>query len=195
MHDVDPDKPYIIQVETAFTKDECDALIEQIESLDPVVATINTVDGPKVNRDVRNNDRVIFDDPQLAATVVDRIGDRAPAEILGRTLVGANERFRCYRYQPGMRFAPHADGAFHRNDYEQSFYSVLVYLNGDFEGGATTFITEPEVAIQPETGKILLFQHPIIHEGSVVTSGVKYVARTDLMYRLASPTADAWAGR
>jgi len=44
-------------------------------------------------------------------------------------------------------------------------------------------MTQPEVAIQPETGMGLLFQHPIIHEGSIVTSGVKYVARSDLMYR------------
>lgn len=183
MHDVDPDKPYIIQVHDAFSAAECSELIDRIESLDPKVATINTFAGTQVNRDGRNNDRVIFDDQALADTVLERIGARAPNEIHGHTLAGANERFRCYRYQPGMRFAPHADGAFHRDDDEQSFFSILVYLNGDFEGGATTFITEPEVSIQPETGKILLFQHPIIHEGSVVTSGVKYVARTDLMYR------------
>lgn len=183
MLDVDSDKPYIIQVHSAFNSDECDELIKRIESLEPKVATINTYSGAEVNRDVRNNDRVIFEDRALADRVLERIGDRAPREIHGASLVGANERFRCYRYQPGMKFAPHADGAFHRDDDEQSFYSVLVYLNGDFEGGATTFITEPEIAIQPETGKILLFQHPIIHEGSLVTSGVKYVARTDLMYR------------
>lgn len=29
----------------------------------------------------------------------------------------------------------------------------------------------------------VVFQHPIIHEGAEVLSGVKYVARTDLMYR------------
>ncbi|HBE70376.1 MAG TPA: 2OG-Fe(II) oxygenase [Planctomycetaceae bacterium] len=187
MRDVDPNKPYIIQIDDAFTATECSGLITRIEELAPKVATINTVTGTQVNRDVRNNDRVIFDDQALADTVLARIGDRAPKEIHSSLLVGANERFRCYRYQPGMRFAPHADGAFHRDDDEQSFYSVLVYLNGDFEGGATTFITEPEVAIQPAMGKILLFQHPIIHEGSVVTSGVKYVARTDLMYRKSSP--------
>ena len=37
--------------------------------------------------------------------------------------------------------------------------------------------------IEPAAGKILMFQHPIIHEGSLVTAGIKYVARTDLMYR------------
>lgn len=189
MYDVDLNRPYIIQIDDAYTGSECAALIAKIESLAPEVATINTMGGTLVDRDVRNNERVIFEDQSLADDVLARIGERAPAEIHGHTLVGANERFRCYRYKPGMRFAPHADGAFHRNDNEQSFYSALVYLNHDFEGGATTFVTEPEVAIKPAMGKILLFQHPIIHEGSVVTSGVKYVARTDLMYRrLAMPS-------
>ena len=64
-----------------------------------------------------------------------------------------------------------------------SFYSYLIYLSEDFEGGETTFFTEPEVAIKPQIGWGLLFQHSLIHEGSEVTAGVKYVARTDLMYR------------
>ncbi|HSG70719.1 MAG TPA: hypothetical protein VLA12_09915, partial [Planctomycetaceae bacterium] len=62
-------------------------------------------------------------------------------------------------------------------------YQDLVYLNDDFEGGETNFIVEPEVSIKPETGMGLMFQHPLLHEGAEVTSGVKYVARTDLMYR------------
>lgn len=82
-----------------------------------------------------------------------------------------------------MRFAPHTDGSFHRDKLEQSFYSFLVYLNDEFEGGKTIFLTEPEVSIKPEIGMGLLFQHPIIHEGSVGLKGIKYVARTDLMYR------------
>lgn len=72
---------------------------------------------------------------------------------------------------------------FARRSTENSCYSFLVYLNADFTGGATTFVTDPEVAILPETGMRLLFQHPLMHKGSLVTSGIKYVARTDLMYQ------------
>lgn len=183
MDEVDPSKPYILTIRDVLSPAECLDLIQRIESLQPEIATINTASGTRVDRRVRNNDRVIFEDWSLAEMLFDRIRSKAPPEIHGMTLIGANEKFRCYRYNPGMRFAPHADGAFVRNDNEQSFYSFLVYLNDGFEGGATTFITEPEVAIRPETGMGLLFQHPIIHEGSVVTSGVKYVARSDLMYR------------
>jgi hypothetical protein len=183
MIDVDAKQPYIIKVEGLLTLEECGALIAKIESLGPVVATINTRFGASVRTDIRNNDRVIFDDEELARTLLDRVRGKAPKEVHGMSFMGVNERFRCYRYKPGMRFAPHADGAFHRNEYEQSCYSFLVYLNEGFEGGNTTFATEPEISIQPKTGMGLLFQHPIIHEGSIVTAGIKYVARTDLMYR------------
>jgi prolyl 4-hydroxylase len=181
--DVDRGKPYIIELKGVLTSDECLALIARIDSLNPELATINTTSGARVRTDVRNNERVIFDDQELADKVLARVRRKAPKEIYGMALVGANERFRCYRYRPGMRFAPHLDGAFYRNDNEFSCYTFMIYLNAEFEGGITTFFTVPEVAIKPETGKGLLFQHPILHEGSVVTSGVKYVLRTDLMYR------------
>lgn len=183
MFDVDSKRPYIIEVPELLTSDECVSLIARIESLDPKVAPIITMAGTMVRTDVRNNDRVMFDDVELARMLLERVRKDAPKDIQGIFFVGVNERFRCYRYKPGMRFAPHRDGAFFRNEREQSCYSFLVYLNEDFEGGHTTFATVPEISIKPKTGMGLLFQHPIIHEGSLVTAGVKYVARTDLMYR------------
>ena len=183
MFGVDDQQPYIVKVHGLLAPAECESLIARIEALGPAVATIDTRRGPAVRTSVRNNDRVIFDDEALARTLLGRVRGRAPEEVHGMSLVGVNERFRCYRYKPGMRFAPHKDGAFVRDDREQSCYSFLVYLNEGFQGGNTTFATEPEVSVKPEAGMGLLFQHPIVHEGSVVTEGTKYVARTDLMYR------------
>ena len=180
---IDDDQPYIIQVPEVFDNAKCTQLIQKIESLKPSMAPINTASGTRIRTDVRNNERVMFDDSVFAEEVFSKARDHVPSEMNGFNLVGANERIRCYRYQPGMRFATHADGSFVRDENEMSFYSYLVYLNADFEGGQTTFFTEPEVAIEPKTGWGLIFQHAIIHEGSEVTSGVKYVARTDLMYR------------
>src|SRR5262249_7597224 len=99
------------------------------------------------------------------------------------TLVGVNERIRCYEYSSGQRFAPHSDGAFFRDDSERSWYTYIIYLNEEFEGGETIFFVEPEIVIRPRTGSGLFFPHPIIHEGAAVKSGVKYAMRTDLMYR------------
>ena len=51
------------------------------------------------------------------------------------------------------------------------------------EGGETSFLELGE-AIEPRTGNALLFQHPLLHEGSVLRAGLKYVLRTDVMYRI-----------
>ena len=125
----------------------------------------------------------MFDDKHLAEQLYETAKEHVPALMRSRELVGANERFRCYRYKPGMRFAPHADGSYERNELEKSFFTFLVYLNEDFVGGETNLATQPQLSVKPETGLGLVFQHPIVHEGAEVTSGIKYVARTDLMYR------------
>lgn len=183
MFKVDTTSKLLAKIPDVLTPAECAALIARIDSLNPVIAPINTAAGTRVQTSVRNNERVIFDDEELAAYVFEKARAHVPQHMLNCRLVGANERFRCYRYKPGMRFAVHSDGSFERNDSERSFYSYLIYLNGDFKGGETKFATVPELSIKPATGLGLVFQHPIIHEGAEVLSGVKYVARTDLMYR------------
>ena len=133
--------------------------------------------------DIRNNDRVMFDDPELARRLVEAARPRVP-ERLERdwVLCGANERLRCYRYRPGQHFAPHFDGAFHRHDDERSLLTFLVYLNGCRAGGSTRLL-DLGVDVQPAAGLGLIFNHHLLHEGAPVVEGVKYVVRTDLMFR------------
>ena len=50
----------------------------------------------------------------------------------------------------------------------------MVYLNDDFEGGATNFFQQNGEALRsvtPKTGMALVFTHPILHEGAVVERG------------------------
>ena len=61
-----------------------------------------------------------------------------------------------------------------------SFFTFLVYLNDDFEGGETEF--EDIATVQPKTGDALVFYHPYRHEGKTLLSGKKYVLRTDIMF-------------
>ena len=184
--ELDLGKPLIFELPNVLTATECTQWIARIHSAGTTVATINTTDGVQVESQIRNNRRVIFDDPKWANELFERVKHAVPAEIHEMSLIGINERLRCYEYQAGQRFAPHSDGAFTRSDGERSWYTCMVYLNEGFEGGETIFFVEPEVVIRPKTGSALLFQHPIIHEGSELRSGVKYVVRTDLMYRVTS---------
>ncbi len=57
-------------------------------------------------------------------------------------------------------------------------------LNEEFTGGSTDFDLVGSVV--PETGMALLFEHRVLHQGAPLLEGVKYVMRTDVMYRAPS---------
>jgi prolyl 4-hydroxylase len=173
--------PLVFTIADVCTPAECADLIARIERLGPEAAPITTAAGFVMRPDIRNNTRVMFDDPALAAELYARIASTIPPRLSGRRSVGVNERFRCYRYQPGQRFASHYDGAFTRNSAERSELTFMVYLNNDFTGGETAFL-DFSVTVAPRTGTALLFQHFTLHEGCTVESGLKYVLRSDVMY-------------
>ena len=60
---------------------------------------------------------------------------------------GIVERLRFYKYDIGQQYPEHMDGAYKRTVVtesgetytQQSFMTLLIYLNDDFEGGKTLF--------------------------------------------------------
>jgi predicted 2-oxoglutarate/Fe(II)-dependent dioxygenase YbiX len=179
---LDGSAPLAWMVDGVLTSEECAATIAKIEELGPEAAPITTAVGFVMRPEVRNNERVIFDSVVLAKTLYDRIVSTVPDPLAGMKPVGANERFRCYRYKPGQQFKAHYDGAFQRDAHECSLLTLMVYLNDGFEGGDTAFLDFDVTAI-PRAGSALLFQHRMLHEGCQVISGTKYVLRSDVMYR------------
>ncbi len=172
----------ILLVERALSPGEAAGMVRDAERRGFRVAPITVGPGRFMMRpDIRNNLRVMWDDEPLAARLWERVRSSLPARTGRWRALGLNERFRVYRYEVGQRFAWHRDGAFQRNAEEQSFYSLLFYLNEGFAGGATEFADR---ASAPRTGLALAFLHPLRHQGAEVTSGVKYVLRTDVMFRL-----------
>lgn len=154
-----------------------------------------TAGGPQMKPDVRNNARVMIDDPEEAAALRGRIEEHLPegwarlriedGEFAGAWAVaGLNERLCFYRYDPGQRFRLHRDGYFARDADERSFLTVLLFLNEDFAGGHTRIIQPVEAAdVRPIQGAALLFHHPLLHEGATLESGRKHILRSDVMYR------------
>jgi hypothetical protein len=171
---------------------ECERHIARSESEGYGDAPINTFAGPVVNKRMRNNERVMLDDPALAAELWERLQPFVPPRRGRWKAVGLNERLRFYRYDPGQLFDWHFDGSFERSPTEVSALTFMVYLNGGFTGGATEFDfrftlgdQDPSwlTSIVPETGMALVFVHRILHQGAAVTAGRKYVLRSDVMYR------------
>ncbi len=174
----------IVTMENLLSDAECDAWIRFAEAEGFADAPVTTARGMVMQKDVRNNDRVMVDAPARASALWERVRDAVDWTREGWRAVGLNERLRFYRYGPGQCFRWHRDGCFLRSENERSFLTFLIYLNGDCEGGQTLFGTGLEV--EPRPGLGLLFEHPALHQGAVVTRGRKYVLRTDVMYRRTS---------
>ena len=168
-------------VPNVFSPTECDALVARIEAFGPALAPITTARGPAIRTDIRTNERVMFDDPELAQDLFRRVAPHVPDALAGRPLHGTNPRFRGYRYQPGQAFKPHYDGSYRKSEALESELTLLLYLNEGFAGGETRFL-DIETDVRPQTGAVLLFAHRVLHEGAEVVSGTKYVLRSDVMY-------------
>jgi prolyl 4-hydroxylase len=110
---------------------------------------------------------------------------------------GLNPSFRACKYLPGHYFGTHID---HSNyvSKSKSWFTIMLYLNssndGDYEGGNTNFFdpkcfgTNEKIireSIKPDAGMGIVFVQDDItlpHEGALVSSGVKYMIRTDVLY-------------
>ncbi len=171
----------LFTMENLLSESECTQLIEHFEAQGPELAPINSIRGAEVRTELRNNSRVIKDDPEFAARLFERAAPHLPHQVSGHTVRGANERLRFYRYHPGEYFGLHRDGCFVRDSGERSFLTFMVYLNGGFEGGETDF-PELQKTVTPKRGLGVAFQHRLIHEGKELIRGVKYALRTDVMY-------------
>jgi predicted 2-oxoglutarate/Fe(II)-dependent dioxygenase YbiX len=171
----------IFIIEDFWNLEECDDFIFKSEAIGYEPATIETEGGQKVVTSVRNNNRVIYKDYELADILWLQLKPFAPKQIGYSKAVGLNELFRFYKYQPGQEFKRHRDQSYIRSEGEASYYTFMIYLNEDYEGGETNF---GNLVIQPKKGLALVFLHSLEHEGRPVTKGTKYVLRTDIMFRL-----------
>lgn len=139
-----------------------------------------------------------------------RVSPFIPSVIDGKKSRGLNRRFRVYRYVPGAEYRSHIDGAWPPSGIstedkyiyddsppgkkQSSLFTFLLYLNDEFEGGETMFFlpsphegTLNAYPVRPVMGGVALFPHgetkgALLHEGTSVTKGAKYIIRTDVEY-------------
>lgn len=150
-------------------------------------------------------------------TLWSRISPFIPASVGGRLVRGLNRRFRVYRYVPDAEYRCHIDGAWPPSGIlpddtyvydasppdkkQSSLFTFLIYLNDDFEGGETTFFlpsaregTLNAYPVRPVMGAAAIFPHgdtsALLHEGTGVRKGAKYVIRTEIEYDV-EPTQGA----
>ncbi|KAL3450321.1 hypothetical protein BJX65DRAFT_270582 [Aspergillus insuetus] len=156
-------------------------------------------------------------DTDFHDTLWNRISPYVPASVNGRRVRGINRRFRVYRYVPGAEYRCHIDGAWPPSgispqgkyiydasppeNRQSSMYTFLLYLNDEFEGGETTFFMPAAregvlnaYPVRPVMGSVAIFPHgeangALLHEGTGVRKGAKYIIRTDVEYDV-KPTSE-----
>jgi len=143
--------------------------------------------------------------PDLRIDVTDELIERKMIEYSGTALSHGMNRglwepaylnplLRFCKYNAGGLFGAHRDGIYIHTTTKRSFYTVMLYLNDAFDGGHTNFLTgtnENSVtgiaySLKPKPGSCLVFMQDMLHEGTQLTSGVKYILRTDLMFECRS---------
>ena len=185
-------------IEGLFSPRECTRLVQAAEAVG-----FGRTSYPKA---YRGNLRLITDDVSLAEAVWERLRPAVPATLNfeGSTYdaMGLNECWRLAKYRPGDRFGAHVDACFERTDGELSLFTVNVYMNDvpPSSGGATRFYPdsaadgsrmtlsdEPVLSVSPEAGLAVVFRQPpgerLLHDGERLASGLKYLFRSDVMYR------------
>lgn len=174
----------------ALDLSQCQVIIDRGQRIGFDPATVNHYGTQEMMTNVRNNERLEFDDEQLATNLMFKLclalGDDFPNQYDGKEFAKVGSHFRMYRYVPGQYFKPHKDGSFTDGPHESEI-TALFYLN-DVDGGETILMpygVQQEFAhikIQPKAGDVLLFNHNVWHEGKPVNSGEKLVLRTDIFY-------------
>jgi hypothetical protein len=168
----------VMVVPELFSKEECDEMIIQYNK------------SSKKERLMARN-RLIFHSIKLATWLWKRIGPIYKFDCITDEYgdewqaYGLNERFRLVKYDKNDSFNVHEDGYYEESHDKRSFATVMIYLNNvDNElGGSTNFI-DHSIKLQPREGLGIIFLvDGIMHEGSTLKGGNKYILRTDIMYK------------
>ncbi|KAF2673007.1 hypothetical protein BT63DRAFT_421208 [Microthyrium microscopicum] len=209
-HNKHPHVPNLSLLKNVLSTEECRSIIAATETIGFLPDAPIKDDGSESSILAHNVYWMI--DQAFHDKLWERVQPFIP-EVAGKKALSINRRFRVYRYVPGAEYRCHIDGAWPpsgihpvtkayqydsspANAKQSSLFTFLIYLNDEFEGGETTFFIPSVVEgvmnaypVNPVMGSVAMFPHgetkgALLHEGTGVRKGAKYVIRTDVEYAL-----------
>lgn len=136
---------------------------------------------------IRTNSRCIWQVPAVEMEIIwQRINGFVPDTVIDSN--GINRRLRFFKTDVNQEFKPHIDQSsarIHNGVNECSFYTLVVWLNGDYSCGEISFANSSIASIP--YGGILFAQDGLanaqVHSGLPVKNGIKYLLRSDIFYK------------
>ncbi|TFY72375.1 hypothetical protein EVG20_g623 [Dentipellis fragilis] len=190
----------ILLLDNLFSYEECRRFVKFIDGL-----PLELTPPKKRGEAVRVNHRLSITSVNFAEQFFEVIKPHLPLfpypasrkrpNATARAAHSLNSNIRLYKYTPSQHFGQHYDDAVRDTETgATSEWTLLVYLTGaedGVQGGETIFYTSDKgksssAIVAPLTrGTVLLHRHGhdcLLHEGSQVRSGIKYVLRSDVMF-------------
>ena len=162
-----------------LTARECTYLTAMAEpGLQPSFVT-NPQTGARMPHPIRTSMGMSFG-PTQEDLVIRRLNERIACA--SGTAVECGEPLHMLRYTSGQEYKPHTDSM--PGEANQREWTVLVYLNDGYEGGATRF-PKIDLEVRGEPGDALVFRNVTgdgrpdpdsLHAGLPVTAGAKWLA-------------------
>ncbi|TCD66697.1 hypothetical protein EIP91_001051 [Steccherinum ochraceum] len=200
----------ILVIDDFFSPEECKTFVKFIDGL-PLEMTPPKKKGEaeRVNQDqsvklYNSKDRISITSSDFAQSLYEVIRPHLPSfpypasvrrPTSDHTPHSLNSNIRMYKYTPGQHFGCHYDDSVKDSQTgAKSEWTLLIYLSGiedGVKGGETIFYRDQrgkptEKIVAPLTrGTALLHRHGhecLLHEGSPVLEGNKYILRSDLMF-------------
>lgn len=189
---------YGIILENVFSRRECQKIIQATEEVG-----FGHLGQGNTGAAYRGNRRLQIDDSslKLGEEIWRRIKEFIPADEDipdegSCTFQEMNSRYRFAKYFAGDGFAIHVDKPTIYEKEVLSIYTVNIYLNDltPEQAGRTRFFTKMTGgklvdAAGGTAGSVAIFKQAIvpyspIHDGEKLESGLKYLMRTDIVYKI-----------
>jgi prolyl 4-hydroxylase len=173
------------QIKNFLSKEECDYLISLIdENNAPSMVVSEGAERDKYDRSRTSSTCNLPVNDAQVKEIHQRIADKLGVDI------SKGESLQGQMYKPGQYFRPHNDWFGPGSAYNKHCLhsgnrtnTLMIYLNDDFEGGATDFARK-KITVKPELGKAVTWTNLLedgsgdqdsLHEGQDVISGTKYI--------------------
>jgi prolyl 4-hydroxylase len=173
------DAPEVSLFRQLLTSEECHYLIARAERMFQPSVIVDPASGQMRPHPVRTSDNAFF--PWIDETPAIHALNRRIAAASGSD-VHSGEPLQVLRYRPGQEYRPHHDALPHTDN--QRILTMLVYLNDQYEGGETLFLSTG-LKVKGRVGDALLFRNADVegrpdplaqHAGLPVTAGEKLLA-------------------